>query len=279
MLVGANTSAGTAAAQNNLEPDVAERFASTFVPIWQFDDAPFTAGGALSHEDVRALGGDSGATSGRSEPPASAPIAAAGAAVLPAEPATAPAAASAQVPAEALALVEAPALASLPPAAEAPLPEPAREPVAVVPVAAVSTDDLQGSELFRRRPSKRLLVGGGLGLAAILVLVTVAFIRAEAPSQSASVVATVPSTRGPEGPSVPPPPPLSEVTVTSAAETTAPPRAPAPQAAAGPSSMESTPSLAPPRPTTDHPARGSASPPKKGSRPTLMRPADVDFGI
>jgi hypothetical protein len=48
-----------------IEPETAERFASAFVPAWQFDDAPFSAGTPLSPEEIQALDAGGGAVSAR----------------------------------------------------------------------------------------------------------------------------------------------------------------------------------------------------------------------
>jgi len=39
-----------------LRPEEAEKFAAAFVPIWQFDNAPFSAGSSVSQEELVALG-------------------------------------------------------------------------------------------------------------------------------------------------------------------------------------------------------------------------------
>src|SRR5579859_2361867 len=47
-----------------LAPEDADRIASAFVPSWQFDEAPFTAG-AMNPADLEELGASSGVNSDR----------------------------------------------------------------------------------------------------------------------------------------------------------------------------------------------------------------------
>jgi len=54
MSQGTDASVGESG-EGTIEPEVAEKFASAFVPMWQLEDASFCAGGAYSNEDVRVL--------------------------------------------------------------------------------------------------------------------------------------------------------------------------------------------------------------------------------
>jgi hypothetical protein len=51
-----------------LIPEDAERFASTFVPVWQLEEAPFTKGAQLSGSELQELGAPTSAAAGLHEP-------------------------------------------------------------------------------------------------------------------------------------------------------------------------------------------------------------------
>jgi hypothetical protein len=250
-----------------IEADLAERFASTFVPIWQFDDAPFCAGAPLSDEDIHALGGKS---INNSSPVESLP-----------PPST----------------VAENALAAAP-----------RESAATVPVAGPSLS-FEDSNVFRR-PTNRLLLGGGAGGAAIFVILAVAFTRTEVSPQPSSIALTSRLTSAAESVDIPsPPPPLSDVTEATTAAVAAPPSSaalpqgrlddadhqPARTQESGPLSgplsrnpSQPRESVANPAPRPESSARPTAkeripmpvsSPPQRGDRPPSKRSVDVDFGI
>jgi hypothetical protein len=245
-----------------IEADVAERFASAFVPIWQFDDAPFCAGAPLSDEDIQALGGKSINNSSPVEP-------------LP-PPST----------------VAENALAAAP-----------RESAATVPVAGPSLS-FEDSNVFRR-PTNRLLLGGGAGGAAIFVILAVAFTRTEVSPQPSSIALTSRLTSAAESVDIPSPPPLSDVTEATTAAVAAPPSSPAlPQGRlddadhppvrtqeSGPlprNPSQSRESVVNPVPGPGSSVRPTAkeriptpvaSPAQRGDRPPSKRSVDVDFGI
>ncbi len=60
----------TAPTKAPIEPETAERFASAFVPAWQFEDAPFSPGPSLSAGEIRDLGAVSNANSPQDVPSA-----------------------------------------------------------------------------------------------------------------------------------------------------------------------------------------------------------------
>ncbi len=65
--------------QSTIEPEAAEKFASAFVPLWQFDDAPFSASKTISAEQreeldvVRSPGASPSPRVAAADPPADAP--------------------------------------------------------------------------------------------------------------------------------------------------------------------------------------------------------------
>jgi hypothetical protein len=274
MADGAKTSTGTPG-KATIEPEVAEHFAATFVPVWQLEDASFSAGGALSNEDIRALGAESRASSPRVEPQA------------------APSALSEGTWAELSTVLAGDPFPQRPDPTAPALPLSA----AATPAAA-STHDFEGSMDFRARPRKPFLVALGVGVAAVVTLVGLALTGSEAPAQQVSLATAAPL-RPHEGVPIPPPPPQSDIPTPAAAETVTP-QAPAPRPASpARETTSSTSPLLPPRvlrPSTDPPpaqAQERSSPPRtpvqppgpaivpaqKGEPRPSKGPVDTVFGI
>jgi hypothetical protein len=242
MAHGAKTSTGSPG-QATIEPEVAEYFASTYVPVWQLDDASFSAGGALSSEDIRALGAESRTNSRRPEPQAPPSALLEGASVELSTPLAGDP--SPQGPE-----------ATAPPISAAALP------------AAASTHDFEGDVDFRPRASKRLLMALGVGVAAVVTLVGLAFTRSEAPAQPVSLATTAPL-GAPESVPIPPPIPVSDITTPPKTETITP-QAPArrPASPAHETNLFATSLLS--RPSTDHPPAQTlepSSPPRSPVEP------------
>jgi hypothetical protein len=247
-----------APAQATLEPEAAEEFASAFVPVWQYDDAPFSAGEELSAEALEELTADGDGS-------ASDPGLAAAAA-----PTTDPFVrmrdenirSEPSVVVSRDLVVDAPVHRALHQAVASPFAE---------PLVLLEEDDI-----FRSRPRKGLLIG--IGVAAVLSILGIAFTRARAPSPVTLVAPTSQSTLAVPGPPIPPPPSLADTTAASTPST----GGPIPSTTTSAQSAQDAPSSAalpplPPRRATAaqrprpqesaHPQRNPAPPSKSAVKP------------
>jgi hypothetical protein len=289
---GAN-GAVSAPAKTPIEPDAAEEFASAFVPVWQFDDAPFSAGGALSAEEMEELGSRespaSGATSADHEISEPSSFVAAGA--------FAEDAAAEVEPLPSSAYISPSPFPEPPPTALAtdPLPLPKRsDPIPMEPSVVIAEDVIREammlsaprvtvaepirgvdeSEVFRAQSNKRLIAGVG-AVVAILGILGFLLTRAAAPRDAAPPALSSPSTRTAEDIPLPPPPspPPPDMTATATAASAAPPPA---HAAPAQAPARETPSPLPPAPRpaatapTTHaqePVRPPRNSPKNSTKP------------
>jgi hypothetical protein len=245
---GAKTSASIPA-QLEIDPDVAEQFASTFVPVWQFEDAPFTAGKALSSEDIQALGPGAGANSERVPDPfpqaAAAPVDPFARAPDAADPAPTPASVVLAAPVKS--------------AADAPV--------------AAHAQGVEDSP-FLRSPSKRLLVGVGAGIAATLGVLAVTLTRAKDPAPTADLGPASAFAREADSAPVLTPPPAA---LSSPSHDPSP--APLPQAATDTEPAPGKePASASAKPAAPVRAPAPAPGPRREKSPS-KRSTDVDFGI
>jgi hypothetical protein len=271
---GDKTSADTAGP--TIDSDEAEQLASSFVPVWRFDEAQFSAASALSNDDIAALAPTASGTTPSTRPTARPPSAPADAADVPlsttqsfvafetdpfagvrdqAETIPAPTSASLETP------VVAVAAAGAPPAAK-----PAAE-----------LYDFEEPKVVRG-PSRGLLLGAGAGVAAILALLAVTLHRSESPAESTVAVQT---SQAPESIPIPPPPPLPDPieppAVVPAAPTLSASRPESPAAPAAPQRASTDP--APARLRRANPPTKSVPEPvpaKSNAKPTVAVP---DFGI
>jgi hypothetical protein len=269
---GPKTIASTPA-EAMIDPDVAERFASTFVPVWQFQDAPFSAG-VLSNEDIRALSAEGSANT------------------TPVETSTSTSTAR-----------------NVPDARMQSLATPVPDPFAPVYDKAIPTESplqsLEDQPLFRRSKG-RLLVGAGAGGTALLCIVAAMLMRTKAPAEAADLAQASRVTRATVGLPIPAPPQLVD-TIETAAPVAQVPSAPisaseplpAPTPQPSPvheviheatQAREPTPgppAKSPPKP--GHVESGAtpassvrapgAVPAKPRATPAAKGPIDVDFGI
>jgi hypothetical protein len=215
-------------AEVTLEPQAAEAFASAFVPVWQFDDAPFSVGGKLAARDFEELGTGAGANSERAGPPIPTPLA--------------PAPPSAVIADEPIQRVA---------------------PFATAPSLAAPTLEFDDGEVFRPRPRTGLIVGVVAFAAAILAILGIALTRSAGPPTSTVLVPTLASTHAVEEiPAIPPPPLVSDITATSASAALV--AAPSGTVQALPSSSPHRPT-SPPRARaseSSHPPRSAVQPSK-----------------
>lgn len=276
-------------AQATIEPDRAEQFASAFVPVWQFEDAPFSAGAQLSGDDIQDLGNEGTATSTRvglkSESSVEAPPV--GDRAVAPEPGANQGRATDPFPppvlVDTISVKPSPAEPSVrssedgkDEAATLAAPLGSRGAVSVD----VRVDGLDDSAVLLSLPRKRLLLGLGAGIVATLAVLGILLARAEAPAAPAAP-ATFPSPPAAEDipippPPPPPPPPPADTTSTTTAPTPPPSEAPPPRnvAVAAPSDLPST-----SRPTSEpthaqEPARPPRNPPKSVAKPaggTIIR--------
>jgi hypothetical protein len=217
--LGAKVRGSTPAPASTLEREVAERFASAFVPVWQFDDAGFSVGEELSDEDIQVL--DVGVDLDPIESlPSSSPFE--GSRI--ADPGVSRGSGTFKIGSTSEAAAT--SVEPLPPTDPFPLvrdhaiglepsvvifEEPIREPglvlSATAPPVTAPTPALDDTEVFRLPPRKGLLIGIAASVAAIVAGLGIAVIRAEAPEPSTIPATTSRSTRAAED--IPIPPPLS----------------------------------------------------------------------
>jgi hypothetical protein len=267
----------SSSAQTRIEPETAERFASAFVPVWQFEDAPFDAG-VLSDADIQELGAAPGGASPNPypgdlsvEPPASG---------FPDRPQASftGAAMSDRFAAgrrdEAIRTEPSVIISEEP--IHAPTPSEASEHFSRVLPALDGTSPAppqlgphqdDGGMVLRPRHHGRFILGIGAGVAAILTSLAILFTREHAPPQRPPPPLTLElqPTRAAED--IPPPLPGVASTTSPAAETT-PASEPAGESPSRTTATPST-SAAPPRaPDATHLPRNPAPPTKKPAKAT-----------
>jgi len=285
---GADTNAG-APREGTLEPEVAEQFASAFVPMWQFDEASFTAGTALSSEEVGTLAAGHGNQG--SDPPASSvedgeSRGFRGTLPPPSDPF--PREAEAEVSGVPFAAHEADPFLSLRDDDSSVRRRAAIGRAELAPVSNEGSPEvvLGGQDVLPTRANRRLVVVAASGVAIVASMVVTWSRSAPSPQRplrSASAQ-EVQEAVAPQGPSIPPPPPVSDL-VTSSAEMTAessgpptPEQASAPQSAKPPRSARELPSG--PEQESSRPTRNpdraqgatGASPTRSDRSPRRRRP-------
>jgi hypothetical protein len=264
-----------------IDPDVAEQLASSFVPAWRFDEAPFAAGDALSKEDIEALAATASGTTPSTRPTAPPPSA----------PEDVPLSTT-----QSFVAFESDPFARLrdedeaiPPAKSAALEAPVVAVASGAPAAAKPAAELYGFEEPKvvRGPSRGLLLlGAGAGVAAILALLAVAFHRTESPARS---IVAVQIAQAPESIPIPPPlpdpieppPPVVSAAPILSASRPEPPAAPAPPRRASTDPAPARPRSASP-PTASPPTKSvpEPGPAKSNAKPAPTRAVAVpDFGI
>jgi hypothetical protein len=270
---GDKTSANTVGP--TIDPDEAEQLASSFVPVWRFHEAPFSAARALSNEDIEALAALAATASGTT--PSTRPTA-----PPPFAPADVPLSTT-----QSFVALEADPFARVrgedeatPPPESAALEAPVVAVAAGAPAAAKPAPELYGFEEPKvvRGPSRVLLLGAGAGVGAILALLAVTLHRTESPAESTVAVQI---SQAPESNPIPPPPPLPDpiepplsAAPTLNASRPEPPAAPAPPQRASANPAPARPRSASP-PTKSFPEPG---PTKSNAKPTPTV-AVPDFGI
>jgi hypothetical protein len=220
--------------QTTVEPAAAEEFASSFVPVWQFEEAPFSAGADLEAAELLP------ATSTASHPPSSFRT-------LPG-----PDPHAARLRDEAI-RTEPSVIIADESSAEA-LPSAPVLPI-VAPLATFDED-----EVFPARSNKRLFIGAGAVVLAVVLVSTVVLITRAGPPAPLTPLSTSPPARAAGDIPIPPPPPPSETTL--APSTTAAPAAE--QAARSPSP---TVEVFPPPAATPSPTFAPAPPPPRPVTP------------
>jgi hypothetical protein len=254
-------------AQASIEPDAAEQFASAFVPAWQFEDAPFSAGARLSTDDIQDLGNSgsplkeppvadqdvvpvAGANDGRTTDPFPPPALVDTASMEPSR--TGRSVSSAEDGNEGAAILS------------------ARLGSRGATSAVARMESLDDSAVLRSLPSRRLLLGLGAGIVSILAVLGILRTRAEAPAAPAAL-ATLPSPHAAaEDIPIPPAPPPPEGT-TSATPTSPPSEAPPSQNVA-PEALSDLPSTS--RPTSAQPKHAAEPPPPPRNPPkSAAKPA------
>jgi hypothetical protein len=270
-------------AQATIEPDAAEQFASAFVPVWRFEDAPFSAGARLSADDIQDLGNGGTATSTRvglkSESRLEAPPPVAARDVVPKAGASEGRVTDPFPPpvlAETISVKPSPTVPNVRSSEDGN--EEAGATGSRVAVSVVArVDGLDDSAVLRSLPRRRLLLGLGAGIVATVAVLGILLTRTEAPATPAAL-ATLPSPpRAEDIPIIPlPPPPPADTTPTTTAPSSPPSEAPPPRnvAAEAPSGLPpaSRPTSAPTH--AEEPARPPRTPPKSAAKPaggTIIR--------
>jgi hypothetical protein len=201
-------------AQASIGPDAAEQFASAFVPAWQFEDTPFSAGARLSEDDIQDLGNGGTATSTRVDLKSASPLEEPPVADRDVVPAAGANEGRTTDPFPPPALVDTTSMEPSPTGRSISSSEDGNEEAAILSAPLGSrgatsvvarVDSLDDSAIVRSFPSRPLLLGLGAGIVAIVVVFGIMSTRAEAPAAPAAL-ATSPSPRAAEDIPIRPPP-------------------------------------------------------------------------
>ncbi len=250
---GPGAKTGTSApAQAPIEPETAERFASAFVPAWQFEDAPFSAGPSFSAGEIRDLG-----AVGNANAPQNVPTAATATDPFPAAARDETIRTEPSVVVANDVLRETMALTTRIPAVKA------------TPTAA-PTRRLDETQVVVVRPrSKTVLVGIGAAVAVVLSVLGFLLTRAEAPAQPATPSAA--SSSGHVAENLPAPPSASPSPPSVSPSASPPASPPPPEASATPATVTPPPVAQAPVPLPPREAPSPPPPPRQAAAAPPMR--------
>jgi hypothetical protein len=276
------TASAELAADSGLKPDEADRFASAFVPAWQFEEAPFSAAAQLSKSEIEELAATAGAQGNSTivdhgappfarEVPGSAKTelsSPAGSGATKLEPFATDSATTdtdslppvfpqpdvpiTPAPAPAVGTVPLPAAPSPPRILQANENANANQSIPALS----PSPTLDDSDFSPRRTNKGTLIAVGGGVA-VLVIVAGVLLTRGGESPAAATTATAPTTAAP-----PTPPPLPRANEESrippppaVAEPSPPPATPAPPRSAAPPPIPTPPPATPTHPSSTVPSR------------------------